>query len=122
MSARRSSRPRTGRTRTSRTAGATSCPEIARKAAADAGITITEAAPDFVAASQAFIEADRETAAQISAERFGMTDAADRVAEFIGLVEKWEAISAEVNHDPAAMSDRVWDEVWSKVDLSTYGL
>jgi TRAP-type transport system periplasmic protein len=97
-------------------------PEVARKAAADAGITLTEADAGFATASQAFIEADRATAAQISAERFGMTDAADRVAEFIALVEKWEAISEEVNHDPAAMADRVWDEVWSKVDLATYGL
>jgi TRAP-type transport system periplasmic protein len=97
-------------------------PGIARQAATDAGITLSDADADFVAASQAFIEADRETAAQISAERFGMADAADRVAEFIALVDKWEAISAEVNHDPAAMADRVWDEVWSKVDLSTYGL
>jgi TRAP-type transport system periplasmic protein len=97
-------------------------PEIARSAAADAGITLTEADPSFAEASQAFIEADRETAAQISADRFGMSDASDRVEEFIALVEKWEAISEEVNHDPAAMADRVWDEVWSKVDLTSYGL
>jgi hypothetical protein len=50
-----------------------------------------------------------------------MTDAADRIAEFIALVEKWTAISNEVNHDPAAMAERVYDEVWSTVDLATYG-
>jgi TRAP-type transport system periplasmic protein len=97
-------------------------PEIARAAAAEAGIALGEADPAFVEASQALIAADRETAAAISAERFGMTDAADRVSEFIALVAKWEAISAEVNHDPAAIADRVWDEVWSKVDLARYGL
>jgi TRAP-type transport system periplasmic protein len=97
-------------------------PEIARAAAAEAGIALGEADPAFVEASQALIAADRETAAAISVERFGMTDAADRVSEFIALVAKWEAISAEVNHDPAAIADRVWDEVWSKVDLARYGL
>ncbi|WP_343079983.1 TRAP transporter substrate-binding protein DctP [Ostreiculturibacter nitratireducens] len=97
-------------------------PAVAAQAAKDAGIAIVDADPAFAEAAREFAIADRETAAAISAERFGMTDAADRVAEFIGLVEKWEAISAEVNHDPSAMAERVYDEVWSKVDLSTYGM
>jgi TRAP-type transport system periplasmic protein len=97
-------------------------PEIARQAAEEAGITLTEADPAFAEAAEAFSVADRETAAQISAERFGMSDASERIEQFIALVEKWDAISAEVNHDPVAMSERVWDEVWSTVDLSTYGM
>jgi TRAP-type C4-dicarboxylate transport system substrate-binding protein len=96
-------------------------PEIAAAAAREAGITFVDAEPEFVEASRAFAEADRETAAAISAERFGMTDAAERIAEFMALVEKWQAISDEVNHDPAAMAERVYEEVWSKVDLATYG-
>lgn len=96
-------------------------PGIATAAALEAGIEIVQADDAFAEASRAFGIADRETAAQISAERFGMTDAAERIAEFIALVEKWEAISREVNHDPAAMAERVYDEVWSKVDLATYG-
>jgi TRAP-type C4-dicarboxylate transport system substrate-binding protein len=96
-------------------------PGIARAAAEEAGIEFAEADAAFAEASAAFAIADRETAATISAERFGMTDAADRIAEFIALVEKWTAISNEVNHDPVAMAERVYDEVWSKVDLATYG-
>ena len=97
-------------------------PAIAEKAARDQGLTFVEADPALVESAAAFGVADRETAASISAERFGMADASDRVAEFIRLVEKWEAISAEVNHDRDAMIQRVWDEVWSKVDLASYGM
>ena len=96
-------------------------PAEAEAAALAAGIAIVEADADFVEASRAFALADRETAAQISVERFGMADAAERIAEFMALVEKWEAISAEVDHDPQAMAARVYDEVWSKIDLATYG-
>ncbi len=96
-------------------------PGIAAQAARDAGIEFGEADAAFVEASTEFAVGDRDTAAKIAAERFGMTDAADRVAEFVALVEKWEKISDEVNHDRDAMAQRVWDEVWSKVDLSTYG-
>lgn len=96
-------------------------PGIARDAAQKAGIEFVEADPAFVSAAADFALADRATAAAVSKERFGMADAEARVAEFIGLVEKWEAISAEVNHDRDAMAARVWDEVWSKVDLASYG-
>lgn len=97
-------------------------PEIAEKAAREAGIDISEADAAFAKDAADFAIADRETAAKISEDRFGMSDASDRVAEFVSLVDKWEKISAEVNHDPAAMADRVWDEVWSKVDVGTYGM
>lgn len=97
-------------------------PELARAAAEEAGLTFVEADPAFVEAASEFAVADRQTAADIAEERFGMTDASARVEEFIELVEKWEAISAELDHDEAAMAERVWEEVWSKVDFSTYGL
>ena len=97
-------------------------PEIAEKAARDAGIEISEADGDFAKAAADFAVADRETAAKISEDRFGMSDASERVAEFVALVEKWQGISEEVNHDPAAMAERVWDEVWSKVDVASYGM
>ncbi|MDH3264250.1 MAG: C4-dicarboxylate TRAP transporter substrate-binding protein [Paracoccaceae bacterium] len=95
---------------------------IARKAAEEAGIEFVEADPALVEAAADFNVADRATAAAISKERFGMDDADARVAEFIALVEKWEVISDEVGHDRDAMIERVWQEVWSKVDLASYGM
>lgn len=97
-------------------------PSAAENAATEAGITLAEAPEDFATASAEFAVADRETAAEISRERFGMEDADARVEEFIGLVEKWTAISEELDHDEAAIAERVWDEVWADVDWSTYGL
>ncbi len=94
----------------------------AEAAAKEAGIEIVEAPEAFAEASREFAVADRETAAGISQERFGMDDADARVEEFIGLVEKWTAISEEVDHDRDAMIDRVWEEIWADVDWSSYGL
>lgn len=95
---------------------------IATDAAKKAGIEFLEADADFAADAAAFSIEDRKTAAAISKERFGMDDADARVAEFIEILAKWEKISDEVNHDRDAMIQKVWDEVWSKVDLTTYGL
>lgn len=96
-------------------------PVIAREAAAKAGIKTVKADQAFVDASTAFAKADQAKAAAISAERFGMTDAPQRVADFMALVAKWEKITAELNHESKAISDRVWNDVWSKVDLAKYG-
>lgn len=95
---------------------------IAEKAALDAGIEFHEADPSLIEAAASFAEADRARAAEISKDRFGMDDAEARVAEFIALIEKWEAISEEVGHDRDAMIEKVWDEVWSKVDFANYGM
>jgi TRAP-type transport system periplasmic protein len=97
-------------------------PQAATAAAEEAGLEFIDADPAFVEEAEALAVADRDTAAQLSAERFGMTDAAERVAYFMELVEKWEAINAEVGDDPAAMAERTYEEIWSKIDLSTYGL
>lgn len=96
-------------------------PKIAHAAAIKAGIEIFNADPAFETASKEFAIADRVTAATISADRFGMTDAEQRVKEFMSLVEKWEAISVELKRDHNAIAVRFWDDVWSKVDFATYG-
>ena len=96
-------------------------PVIANKAAAEAGIKTVKAEAAFVDASKAFAAADQGTAAKISAERFAMSDAPKRIADFMALVAKWEKITAELNHDSKKVADRVWTDVWSKVDLAKYG-
>ncbi|PQO24748.1 C4-dicarboxylate ABC transporter substrate-binding protein [Rhodobacteraceae bacterium WD3A24] len=96
-------------------------PQAARAAAEEAGIEFLQADEDFVEASRDFAAADRDTAAELSAERFGMDDASERVAEFMDLVEKWRGINEEVGDDPEAMAQAMWDEIWSQVDFASYG-
>lgn len=96
-------------------------PDIAEGAAKEAGIEFIEPDPALVSAMEEFIQADIETAGTYSQEQFGIADAPDQIKEYLALVAKWEAIAEEVNSDPAAMAQRVYDEVWSKVDYATYG-
>lgn len=94
----------------------------AKAAAEKAGIEFIEPDADFVKASEDFAEADKATAAKVSQERFGFSDAAERVARFSSLVDKWNGIVKEANGDPEAITKRLDEEVWSKVDFSTYGM
>lgn len=97
-------------------------PAEAEAAARARGIEIIEADPSLIAALEEFVATEPATAARIAQERFGFADAEARVARFLELYAKWDAIALEVNNDPAAMAERVWAEVWSKVDFATYGL
>lgn len=97
-------------------------PGEAEAAAVAAGIEIITPDPSLVAAFEEFRATEFDTAARVAQERFGMTDAAERIARFRELYAKWEAIATEVNNDPAAMTQRLYDEVWSRVDFATYGL
>lgn len=96
-------------------------PAIAEAAATEAGIEFVEADPSLVQAIEDFVQADIETAGKYSQEQFGIADAPDQIRIFLALVDKWEAIAEAVDNDPAAMSERVYQEVWSKIDYATYG-
>lgn len=96
-------------------------PTIAENAAAEAKIEFLDADPALLTAIEDFVKADIVTAGTYSQEQFGIADAPQQIETFLGLVAKWEAIATEVNDDPQAMAQRMWDEIWSKVDVSGYG-
>ena len=87
-------------------------PAAAAGAIADSDIEVIEPDADLLAASNAFIEADRDK---------GIAEGGALAASFVALVDKWSAIVAEVGEDPDALAARVTEEVWNKVDWSTYG-
>jgi len=97
-------------------------PGEAEEAAKAAGIEFVEPDLEFMAAVKAYAVEDQAAAVKTATEKLGITDAADRVAAFNALVEKWTAIAESVDNDPVKMAEKTYDEVWSKVDLSTYGM
>ncbi len=87
-------------------------PAAAEAAVAEAGIEFIEPDADFLAASEAFAQAD--VAAKVAENPLS--------GDFAALVAKWTAIVDEIGNDPEALAARAQEEIWSKVDLSTYGL
>lgn len=87
-------------------------PAAARDAVAGTEIEVIE--PDA-----ALLEASNAFAASDVAERVASSDLS---AQFAALVDKWTAIVDEVGEDPEALAARAKEEIWSKVDLSTYGM
>ncbi|WP_127110117.1 C4-dicarboxylate ABC transporter substrate-binding protein [Pararhodobacter zhoushanensis] len=52
-------------------------------------------------------------------ERLGVEDPAALIDTYLAAVERWRPISAELGNDVEAMTQRIWDEVFSQVDPST---
>jgi TRAP-type C4-dicarboxylate transport system substrate-binding protein len=75
-------------------------------------IEVIEPDPAFLEASNAFIAED---------EASRVAEAGAMGQHFVDLVEKWTAIVDEVGEDPDALAERAKEEIWSKVDWSTYG-
>lgn len=96
-------------------------PKAAENAAKKKGIEFVKADPAFIKEIKDFIQADIKTAGEYSQKEFGIKDAPEQIQAFLKLVDKWTKIAEEENNDPVAMSKRVYDEVWSKVDYATYG-
>ncbi|SEG75013.1 C4-dicarboxylate TRAP transporter substrate-binding protein [Marinobacterium lutimaris] len=85
-------------------------------------VEIIEPSEDLVAATSAFVESDLGVAAAQAGERYGIEKAAEKIARFRQLVDKWHAISEEAAGDSSKMAEAVKREVWDKVDFSTYGV
>lgn len=87
-------------------------PAAANEAVGKTDIEYITPDAEFLAASEAFSQGDVD-------ERVNSNPLA---ADFAALVEKWTGIVDEVGNDPEALAARAQEEIWSKVDLSTYGL
>lgn len=97
-------------------------PEKVRQQAIEAGLEVIPATQEMIDATDAFRESDLETAVKVGEEQLGVKDAAAKIERFQELVTKWTKLVEEANGDVDAIAAKVQEEVWDKVDYTTYGL
>lgn len=88
-------------------------------ASKEAGVEFVEPDASLIKAVEDFAATERETAIGLAQANFGIEDADQHVARFLELLGKWEGIVDGMAADDIAA--RVQQDVWSKVDFSTYG-
>lgn len=87
------------------------------------GIKIHEAAPAFVAASDAFVDADVPLISASFANNYGVENVDAKVAKLRELITRWKGLVKDIGPgDGDKLTDLYWNEVLSKVDPKTYGL
>jgi TRAP-type C4-dicarboxylate transport system substrate-binding protein len=97
-------------------------PDKVRQQAKEKGLEFIQASQDMIDATNAFRQSDPETAVKIAESQLGVKDAAAKIERFRQLVDKWTKIVDGVGGDVAKVTAKVQEEVWDKVDYSTYGL
>jgi TRAP-type C4-dicarboxylate transport system substrate-binding protein len=92
------------------------------KALLDKGGELVEPGPELLAANADFRKKAIDAAIAKGKSTYGIADADEKVRRYVALVEKWNKIVPPIQDDAAALSKAVWDEVFAKVDVNTYGL
>ncbi|WP_328188480.1 C4-dicarboxylate TRAP transporter substrate-binding protein [Marinobacter sp. OP 3.4] len=91
-------------------------------AAADSrDINVHEPSEELLQATQAFIKTDIPRIASNYTERHGVEAADEKVAKFRELLAKWSDLVRDVD-SADALAEIYWDELYSKVDVSSYAL
>jgi len=92
--------------------------ETARK---DDKIEVREADDSLVQASRKFIEADSVAVPESYRQRYGVTRADEMVKTFQPILQKWAGLVGDVKSGQDLV-DLYWNEVFSKVDVKTFGM
>lgn len=91
-----------------------------RERAPGLGIEYGDASPELIALNQDFIAKDKDEVARIYNERFNITTGNDASAALTELMGKWTALTKDVT-SPEQLAEIYWNEIFSKIDASTYG-
>lgn len=97
-------------------------PSIAREAARKAGIEFITPSKDLVDLKNTFVEQDVKSLGALAKSQYSINDGDAKIAKFMALVKKWDAIIAKTGNDPVKIAEATQKEIWDKVDYSTYGL
>lgn len=86
------------------------------------GIEIIDAPPELMEATATFVEEDVKAIVEEMGTKYGVPNAEEKVATARALIEKWKGLTRDIGDDPDALEKVYWDEVYSKLDLATYGM
>ena len=92
------------------------------EAAPGNGIELLQPSDELSAASDAFVQSDLAVIEAQFTKDYGVDGAAEKIAEVSALIEKWKGLTADAAGDTEKLSQIYWDEIFSKIDPSSYGV
>jgi len=73
-----------------------------------------------VALNRDFISKDKEDVARIYAERFNISTGTESAAALTEALAKWTDLTRDVS-SAEQLAEIYWNEIFSKIDVATYG-
>lgn len=96
--------------------------EAQEKAAKEKGVKRVEPSEELRKASAEFVANDIEKAVGLLEANYKIQNAAEKVARFKDLVEKWTGLVADVGMDKEKYTALLKAEIFDKIDPATYGM
>ena len=93
---------------------------VGKERAPNEGIEYGNASEELVAMNREFIAQDKDAIASIYKERFGIETGSQAAADLTELLGKWTDLTKDID-SPDALAEIYWEEIFSKIDVSTYG-
>lgn len=87
-----------------------------------AGIEFLDASPDLVEFVNDFVVQDTATIADQYKSKYTLTDVDAKIEKITALIDRWKGLIDPYETDADGFADLLWTEVYSKLDVSTYGL
>lgn len=88
----------------------------------DAGKTVFEPSEEDFAAYNQFVEQDIEVVRAQYTRDYGVANVDEKIELISELIEKWKGLTNETGGDIDALTQLYVDEVYSKIDVATYGV
>lgn len=86
-------------------------------------VTINEPDQDFLDAQDEFVEAQIINASTTAHDTRGIEDAEKMAREFVEITRKWTALVEEIDANDAGQVAQLYlDEIYSKIDISDFGM
>lgn len=91
-----------------------------KAASPDRGIEYGPASDALVAMNREFIASDVKAVASVYSERFGLKNGDEAATTLRDLLGRWTKLTADVDTS-AALTELYWNEIYSKIDVNSYG-
>lgn len=85
------------------------------------GARLHEPAPELLAAVEAFVEKDLRNMADYYQKERGVARSHEMLETFLQILDRWAGLVQDVE-TAEDLSDLYWEEVYSKVDVTTHGM
>ena len=90
--------------------------------AKEAGIEFIEASPDLIAFTSAFVQDDLKTIGEQYKTIYDVSDVDQKIELVSTLIEKWKGLVGPDAQGANEYSELLWEEVYSKIDVNSYGI
>jgi len=85
-------------------------------------VNIVKPAESLIAQRNAFVEQEAASLPALAKKNYGINNAEEIIKKYRELLKKWEGIVKEVGMDQEKLVEALRKEVYSKVDVNTYGM